>query len=170
MSNIENLQRQEAVDKLKELAGGIDMCLFCTHVNSMNPSTVRPMSTQQVDDEGNIYFLSDRNSDKNKEIQQDSHVQLFYSDPSKASFLVVNGFAVAFYDRQKIEELWKPLLKTWFQGGPDDPNLSVIKVKPELAYYWDTKGNKMVNFFKMLASVATGKTLIDAEEGKIQVK
>lgn len=167
--NKENLQQQEAVAKLKELAQDIDMCLFCTHVNGKDPSTVRPMSTQQVDDEGNIFFLSDKNSDKNKEVKEDSNVQLFYAHPSKNSFMVVNGEATVFYDRQVIEELWKPLLKTWFQGGKDDPNISIIKIKPSSAYYWDTKGNKMINFFKMLASVATGKTLVDAEEGKLSL-
>ena len=84
--------------------------------------------------------------------------------------MVVNGEASISFDRQKIEELWTPLVKTWFKGGKDDPNISLIKVSNINAYYWDTKGNRMINFFKMLASVATGTTLVEAEEGTLQVK
>jgi general stress protein 26 len=170
MSNKNDLQYIDAVAKLKELAKNIDICLFCTHLTTSNGSTARPMSTQEVDDQGNIYFFSATDSDKNMEIEDDNHVQLFYSDPSKNSFMVVNGTANAFYDRQKIEEMWSPLVKTWFQEGKDDPNISIIVVQPDSAYYWDTTGNRMINFFKMIASAISGKTLVDAEEGTLKVK
>jgi general stress protein 26 len=68
-----------------------------------------------------------------------------------------------------VEELWSPLVKTWFKEGKDDPNISILKVTPTSAYYWDTEGNRMINFLKMIASVATGKTLVDAQEGNIRV-
>ena len=29
----------------------------------------------------------------------------------------------AYFDKQKIEELWSPLAKTWFKEGVDDPNI-----------------------------------------------
>jgi len=169
MSTSKNLQHSEAAKKLKELVEEIDICLFCTDLQNMEGLTARPMSSQKVDEEGNIWFFSDKNSDKNQEIAADSKVQLFYSDPSKSSFVVVTGEAQIVFDRQKTEEYWGALLKTWFKEGKDDPNLSLIKVSPTKAYYWDVAGNQMVNFFKMLASVATGKTLVDAEEGELQV-
>ena len=170
MSNPVNLVRQDAIKKLQELIEDIDMCLFCTDLQTGDGSTCRPMSTQQVDDNGDVWFFSPKDSDKNKEIQKDSRVQLFYSHPGKSSYLVVNGTAVISEDKQKIASLWTPLAKTWFKEGKDDPNISLIKVTNINAYYWDTKGNRMINFFKMIASVATGETLIDAEEGALQVK
>ncbi|WP_462252515.1 pyridoxamine 5'-phosphate oxidase family protein [Ferruginibacter sp.] len=165
-----NLMNEEAVNKLKELAMDIDIALFCTNLKTDDGSTCRPMSTQGVDDDGTLWFFSAKDSDKNREIKENNHVQLFYSHPGKMSYMVVNGTAEILFDKNKIEELWSPLVKTWFQGGKDDPNLSLIKITPVSAYYWDTKGNKMINFFKMLASVATGKTLVDAEEGELNVK
>ena len=53
--------------------------------------------------------------------------------------------------------------------GKDDPNISVIKVKPTTAYYWDTDGNRMVNFFKMVASVATGTNLVTGDKGSLNI-
>jgi general stress protein 26 len=170
MNQPDNLQQQEAIAKLKELAKEIDTCLFCTTLATQDGATARPMSTQEVDDNGDIWFFSGKDSDKNREIAKDGKVQLFYGHPGKSSYMVVNGVASISSDKGKIEELWSPLVKTWFQGGKEDPNVSLIKVSNINAYYWDTKGSKMINFFKMVASVATGKTLVDAEEGSIRIK
>lgn len=170
MSEIQNLGSQEAIGKLKELAEGIDICLFGTGAGEPDGSRFRPMSTKLVDDKGNIYFLSERGSGKNVEIADDPAVNLFYSDPGKSSFLIVKGRAEICTDREKIGELWSSLDKTWFKEGKDDPSISIIKVQPETAHYWDTEGNSMVNFFKMIASAATGKTLVKGREGSLHLK
>lgn len=94
-------------------------------------------------------------------------MQLFFSHPGKGSYLVVNGEAQIILDKTKVEELWTPVAKIWFKEGKDDPNISIIKVTPTTAYYWDTEGNRMTNFIKMAASVVTGTNLVDGEEGSI---
>jgi len=167
MDNQVNLERQGAIEKLRELAKDIDLCLFCTNLAQQDGATTRPMSTQQVDDNGDIWFFSAKDSDKNREIEADSKVQLYYAHPGKSSYMVVNGEASISTDKNKIEELWSPLAKAWFKEGKDDPSISLIRVSNINAYYWDTKGNRMVNFVKMLASAATGKTLVDAQEGAL---
>ena len=169
MNNPTNLHNEEGIKKLKGLVEDIDICLFCTNLKTDDGSTSRPMSTQEVDDDGNLWFFSDINSDKNKEIRQNKNVQLFYSHPGKSSYIVVNGEAEIIIDKNKTAEIWSPLVKTWFKGGKEDPNISLIKVNTHSAYYWDTEGNKMINFFKMIASVATGTTLVDAKEGNIKI-
>ncbi|HTL09783.1 MAG TPA: pyridoxamine 5'-phosphate oxidase family protein [Chitinophagaceae bacterium] len=167
MDNQVNLERQNAIQKLRELAKDIDLCLFCTNLKQQDGATTRPMSTQQVDDNGDIWFFSAKDSDKNREIEADSKVQLYYAHPGKSSYMVVNGEASISTDKNKIEELWSPLAKAWFKEGKDDPSISLIRVSNVNAYYWDTKGNRMVNFVKMIASAATGKTLVDAQEGAL---
>jgi len=169
VNDTKNLHDTEAIDKLKTLVDEINICLFCTNLKVDDGATCRPMGAQEVCDQGNIWFFSEKNSVKNKEIGQDKNVQLFFSHPGKSSYLVVNGEAEIIFDRAKTEELWTPIVKTWFKGGKDDPNISIIKVKPTSGYYWDTDGNKMINFIKMLASVATGTNLVNGKEGKINV-
>lgn len=164
-----NLVNQEGIKKIKELATDIDICLFCTNITVDQGESARPMSTQGVDEDGNLWFFSDRNSIKNKEIENDKNVRLYYSHPSKSSYMVLNGEAEIHFDKQKVEELWSPLVKTWFKEGKDDPNISLLKVTPTNAYYWDIEGNQMINFFKMIASVVTGTTLVDAKEGNINI-
>ena len=169
MSNTENFNNVEAIDKLKSLVDEIKICLFCTNLKTDDGATCRPMSAIKVCDQGNIWFFSEKNSEKNMAIEADNKVQLFFSHPAKGSYLVVNGQAEIILDKTKIEELWTPLAKIWFKEGKDDPSISVIKVIPTNAYYWDTDGNQMINFFKMIASVATGTNLVSSKEGAISL-
>jgi general stress protein 26 len=106
MNDIENLQQHEAIEKLKELVMDIDIYMFCTDLKQDDGATCRPMSTQEVCDEGNIWFFSEANSEKNKAIEQDKMVQLFCAHPGKNKNFVVNGEAEIIYDQQKTEKLW----------------------------------------------------------------
>jgi general stress protein 26 len=169
MSNTENLNNKEAIDKLKSLVDDIMICLFCTDLKTDDGATCRPMSAIKVCDQGNIWFFSGKSSDKNKAIATDKYVQLFFSHPGKSSYLVVNGEAEIILDKAKIEELWSPIAKIWFKEGKNDPNISVIKVTPTTAYYWDTNGNQMINFLKIVASVVTGTNLVTGNQGALKV-
>jgi general stress protein 26 len=169
MSDIKNLNNKEAIDKLKSLVDEIMICLFCTDLETDDGSTCRPMSAIKVCDQGNIWFFSEKDSDKNKAIETSKNVQLFFSHPGKSSYLVVNGVAEIILDKTKIEELWTPVAKIWFKEGKEDPNISIIKVSPTTAYYWDTEGNQMINFIKMVASVATGTNLVTGNQGALKI-
>ncbi len=169
MSETKNLNNKEAIDKLKNLVDEINICLFCTNLKTDDGSKCSPMTVQKVCDQGNVWFFSEKNSDKNEDIVQNKSVQLFFSHPGKNSYLVVNGDAEIIIDRKKIEELWSPLVKLWFPEGKDDPNLSIIKVKPTTAYCWDVDGNKMINFLKRAASVGIGKNLLTGKECALSI-
>jgi len=166
--NIQNLIAQDAIDKLKELIKKESMCFFCTQL-TQQPITSRPMSTQEVDDMGNIWFLSSIKSDKNTEIEQNSAVQLFYSNPSSYEFVSLFGTATILTDREKIHEMWTPFAKAWFKDGKDDADISLIKVSPQSAYYWDTKNNKTISMLQMLASIVTGSTPDNGVEGTLTI-
>jgi general stress protein 26 len=169
MSNTENLKNKEAIDKLKSLVNEIMVCLFCTDLKTDDGSTCRPMTAIKVCDQGNIWFFSEKSSDKNKAIATDKNVQLFFSHPGKSSYMVVNGEAEIILEKAKIDELWTPVAKIWFKEGKDDPNISIIKVSPTNAYYWDTDGSRMINFLKMVASVATGTNLVTGNQGALKI-
>ncbi len=168
--NYENLTGEEGVKKLKELAEKADICFFCTSIKSNQPFSTRPMSIQEVDDEGNLWFLGANDSNLYKEITTDPSVQLLFQGSAYSDFLNIYGTASASSDKNKIKEFWKPMFKTWFTEGIDDPRISVIKVKPMKTYYWDTKHNMIVGLIKRAAGTVMGKTLDDSIEGEIKVK
>ncbi len=168
MGDKKDLINKEAVQKIKELAKDSNICHFVTNLSNI-PLSSRPMATQKVDDEGNIWFLSDKSSDKNTDIHSDQRVQLFYSANSNYEYLSVYGTAEISFDKEKIHEMWTSLTKAWFPGGEDDPTISLIKVIPEDGYYWDTKNNKIISLFKIAKSIVTGRTDDDGIEGTLKV-
>ncbi len=163
---IENLTHQEAIEKMQELVKHNAICMFTTNVKEA-PLHTRPMGTQQVDDQGIFWFLSAEDSDKNAEITEDNEVQLFYANTSNSEYMSVYGHASISRDQNEIDQIWSPIAKAWFKEGKEDPRITVIKVTPEEAYYWDTKHSKMVSMVKILASMVSGKTMDDGVEGKM---
>jgi general stress protein 26 len=165
-SEIKNLRREEADKKIKQIVDDADICLFTTDLTSL-PLKTRPMSRQKVDDDGTIWFFSDKDSDKNHDIAKDNRVQLFYSNKSSMEYLSLYGTAEIIQDVAKAKELWSAMAKIWFKDY-NDPNLTLIKVMPEDGYYWDTKDGKLVSLFKMVVGSITGKELDGSIEGKVK--
>ena len=168
MGDTKDLQEEDGIKKMQEMVKKNMTCMFCTDIQSGEPFETRPMSTQKVDDDGTFWFLSDKDSEKNRQIRVDDNVQLLYASPSHEGFMSVAGHATISQDRAKIKELWAPIAKTWFTQGVDDPRISVIRVTPSSAYYWDTKHGKMISMIRILASMVSGKSDDDGIEGVIR--
>jgi len=164
---VQNISRQEANEKIKELAKKADVCMFTTSLTKL-PLITRPMSTRDVDNDGSIWFFSRDGSDKNLEISADNRVQLFYSNFSSSEYMSLYGKATILRDPGKAKELWSAIAKTWFNEGYDDPELTLIKVEPEDGYYWDTKDGKVISLMKMVAGAISGKEFDLGVEGKIK--
>ncbi len=166
MGETKNLTREEGIEKMREIAMDARICHFVTALGKKPPSS-RPMATQEVDDQGNFWFLSRNDSEKNHDIENDPEVQLLYGNTRGSEYLSVFGYAEEIKDRKKLEELWSPIAKTWFTEGKDDPSISILRVNVADAYYWDTKNNKMIQLIKMAAGAIAGKTLDDGVQGRI---
>ena len=167
--NYEDLMGEEAQEKIKTLYKKASSCFFCTRIGDAKPFATRPMSVQQLDDNSNFWFLSASDSHKNEEISRDPFVQILFQGSSYSDFLHLYGKATISTDKNKIRELWNPILKTWFTEGVDDPRITVIMFEPEGGYYWDTKHNMAIGMIKRAAGAIMGKTLDDSIEGKLKV-
>lgn len=167
--NHRDLSGADAVKKIKEIVGKAEACFFCTAVTIGGSHGARPMNVRQVDDQGNLWFLSADDSHKNQEIARDPAVTLYFQGSPHSDFLQLDGRATISRDKAKIKELWEPVIKTWFTGGVDDPRITVIKVEPTGGYYWDTKHGNFVAGVKMMIGAALGQTLDDSIEGKLRV-
>ncbi len=160
-----NLYDKDAIFKIKELVDSIDFTMLATNLDTKPFNTV-PMSTKKVDHEGNIWFLSGRDSTHNTDIHQDHNIQLIYSKPSTMQFLTIYGEAFIIKANSIIEELYDKSDDAWFEGI-DDPNISAIMVKPLEAHYWDSKNNKLITLFKMGVSAVTGQKADLGKDGKL---
>ena len=159
--------RKEQIEKLRALVKDIDFCMLTT-ADQDGTLHSRPMSTQQAEFDGDLWFFTEANSAKVGEVQRDQHVNVSYSDPDKNCYVSVSGIAQVMRDQAKIKELWSPVLRAWFPKGPDDPNLALLKVTVNQAEYWDDTSSSMVQFFKMVKAAVTGKPY-EAENQKINL-
>jgi general stress protein 26 len=164
----DDLVADAAIAKIRELVDRAKTCFFCTATAAGSSAGVRPMSVQQLDDEGNLWFLSADDSHKNLELAQEPTVRLFFQGSPHSDFLFLEGRATILRDRAKVEELWEPVVRTWFTGGQDDPRITIIKVEPSHGYYWDTRHGTAVAGIKMLIGAALRRTMDDSVEGTLE--
>ena len=164
--NHADLSNEDAIKKIKDQCEK-KTCFFCTSGGLGQSFKTRPMSVQQVDESGCLWFLSASDSHKNSELMTNPAVQLLFQGSAHSDFTMLSGQAEVSTDKAKIKELWEPILKTWFTDGVDDSRITVIKITPEEGYYWDTKHGNLVAFAKQLTGAALGKTLDDSIEGKL---
>jgi general stress protein 26 len=152
----------DAVQKIRQVVGKADTCFLVTH------GGVRPMGVREIDAQGTIWFLSDKHSHKNAQIEADSEVELYFQASEHSGFLHLTGQAIVLHDRALIEKLWTPLARVWFHHGKDDPCISVIRVRPTQGQYWDNKHGDAVAGVKMLIGAALGKQFDEGEVGNLR--
>ncbi len=143
MGEVKNLYYKEDIAVLKNLVEEIKICMFCSNLNII-PITSRPMSIHQVDDEGNIWFISSKESNKNFEKVKDNRVQLFFTSMADSYYLSVFGDVSIYNDKEAIDKIWNPIANAWFEESLNDSTVIVIKVVPTNVYYWDSNENKIL--------------------------
>ncbi len=159
--------REESIKKLGEMIEDIDFAMLTTMDGGKLRS--RPMSTQKFDFDGDLWFFTSDQTHKVEEIEKDDRVNVAYSHPGKNSYVSVSGTASIVTDREKIEELWNPILKAWFPKGLDDPTLCLLKVSVEEGEYWDSSNSTLVQIVGFFKALATGERADGGDHGKVNL-
>ncbi len=159
--------REESIEKLKALIEKIDFAMLTT-VNGGQLRS-RPMSTQEYEGDNELWFFTSDKTHKVEEIEADSRVNVAYSKPDDNVYVSVSGRAALVKDREKIEELWNPILKAWFPEGLDDPTLSLLKVSIEEAEYWDSPNSKIVQLVGFVKALVTGQQADGGDHGRVNL-
>lgn len=165
----ENTNSSEEIKKLGEMIKDIDYAMLTTATGEGRLRS-RPMSTQQAEFDGDLWFFTGADSPKVREIQEDQQVNLSYAQPDKNRYVSVSGRAAVVRDRKKAEELWNPAYKAWFPEGLDDPNLALLRVRVEEAEYWDSPSSAVVHLFGFVKAIATGQEYHPGENEKISLE
>lgn len=149
------MKNEKNIALLKEKIDEVRICMLTT-LSLKDEFSSRPMATVKVEEDGSIWFFTNEYSAKSKEISKENEVTLNYSDPSSNTYIYVNGKAELVDDQARKEAYFSPPVKVWFPDGIDDPRLTLLKVTPSIAEYWDSSSSKMVLAFNMLKAFVTG--------------
>lgn len=159
--------RQESIKKLSDLIKDIEFAMLTTidggHLRS------RPMQTQDVEFDGDLWFFTSSKTHKTDEIEKDNRVNVSYAAPDSNTYVSVSGTAEIVKNREKIDEYWSDILKAWFPEGKDSPDLVLLKVKVEQAEYWDAPSSTIVQIAGFLKALATGERAEGGENEKINL-
>lgn len=164
-----NQNSQENLNKLIDMIKDVDIAMMTTKEDDGSLRS-RPMRTQKTNPDGTLWFFTGYESAKSHEIKDnDSHINLSYSDPDDELYVSVSGRASLSRDKQKIEELWNPTLKAWFPQGKDDPNIGLIKVTIDKAEYWDAPNSTLIQLYGMAKAAITGEGAKTGDNKKINL-
>lgn len=143
------------VETLRDLIKDIRIAMMTT-VDEDGTLRSRPMGTQDIEGENDLWFFTADPSGKTAEVRHDQQVNLSYVDHGKNRYVSVSGMAQIVHDKGRMEAYWKPIYKAWFPEGLDTPNIALLRVTPEKAEFWDTPSGKLVTLVNMVKAAATG--------------
>ncbi len=141
--------RAEHIARLAELIEDVRIAMLTT-TRPDGRLVSRPLGTQDVEFDGDLWFATDADSAQVAEIQANPYVNVSYASSSANTFVSVSGRAVVLDDHARVEQIWSPAMQLFFPGGKDNPNLRLIRVSADTAEYWDGPGTlvgKALYFF-----------------------
>jgi len=144
------------VSKLVEKIKDIKIAMMTTVENGQELHS-RPMYTSKPEEDGTLWFFTERDSQKVGELRQDQHVSLGYSKPEDNLYVAITGVAQVVTDRAKIKELWSEALRGWFPNGSDDPNIALLKITISKGEFWDSPNSTLLRAYTYVKAVVTGK-------------
>lgn len=157
-----NLSNEEALKKLKSSVESINICMMAA-IGGDGAS--RPMSVAACDDDGDLWFFTKKDTDAGQEAGAHKRVALHFSSPAKLNFLCVLGQSSLSQDKAKMKELWNPMMKTWFPDGLETPGITLIKVNPDSAHYWESNSSRIELLYSWAKAQITGEPA-DGSEGR----
>jgi general stress protein 26 len=148
--------------KLVELLEDMPIAMLTT-LGSTGPRSV-PMARQEVRPDAEMWFITARDTEHVRAIQQEPHVVLTFS--TRDAWVALTGQVDVVDDPAKLAELWNAFAEAWLPGGPEDPEAVLLRVDVEQGEYWDTPGGKIASLLSFAKTRLTGSTY-DAEHGTV---
>ena len=157
-------QLNPELKKLADLIQPMDGVVMLTSQDADGALVSRPMAPLEMDDQGAIWFFTDRDSAK---VEQLNTLNLSFSDAERGTYVSLCGHGDLEQDRSHIKRLWTPLARPWFPDGTDSENLTLLKFTPSAAEYWDAVDTKMVHLFATAMSVIAARPIGMGEHGRL---
>lgn len=140
---------------------------FLTTTTPEGTLTSRPMTLQEVEFDGDLWFFAERGSHPVQHIQVSRQVNVGIG--SGGTWVSLTGSARVVDDLAKKKELWNGAVEAWFPNGPEDPDVVLLKVEGDSAEYWDSPGGRLATVFSFVKAKATGERIDGGENEKVEL-
>lgn len=157
------MAEQDQLKKVIDIIRGARFAMV-TSKTSDGHLVSRPLSLQETEFDGDLWFFVDRQADLLVQITLDPLVNVAIT--GDGSWVSVSGRAEVVQDEAKAQELWNPLVASWFaaegstdadpkDGGPADLGALLVKVDGDTAEYWQSSG-KIATAVSLVKARLTG--------------
>ncbi|MFZ5468000.1 MAG: pyridoxamine 5'-phosphate oxidase family protein [Myxococcota bacterium] len=128
-------------DRLRKLIEGKHVAMLTT-VEEDGSLHSRPMWAQEIDSQGNLWFLTPTDSAKVHEVEHNAHVNVSFADVEQDRYVSISGVAQAWKDPARTERLSSQLDPAWFPSGRL-PAMTLLRIVISRAQYWDRALQRM---------------------------
>jgi general stress protein 26 len=134
-------QGREAIPQIAAILKKIDICQFATR-SANGQLHARPMSNNsEVEFDGDSWFFAPSDGRLVAELRRDPSAVTAYRAGEGYTFVSVSGRAAIETDPELKKKYWLDELKQWFPNGPEDANVSLIRLEAEHAEWWGEQGD-----------------------------
>lgn len=105
-------------------------------IDGVEDGHARPMTAQFEDESGPIWFFTARDNGIVQALPKGNRAIATFADKGHDVFATVHGSLSVDNDRAVIDRLWNRFVAVWFEGGKDDPKLTLLRFDPERAEIW----------------------------------
>jgi general stress protein 26 len=106
-----------------------------------SPHSMQPMAPQ-VDEKGEtIWFFAKLGTDIVNDIQPNATATFCVVGKDHDYHACLNGPVALRRDPEIVERYWSSMVEAWYEGGKNDPELTLIEFRPHSAEIWASTGN-----------------------------
>jgi general stress protein 26 len=121
-----------------------DTLMVATEAPSNGTIHARPMALAEVDDAGEIWFVTAKESGKVDEATALSRALV--TGQTDRAYVSISGQIDVIHDPQRVAALWKPEWNAWFPNDSKDEAVVLMRLRPEIGEYWLQGGLKGIRY------------------------
>jgi general stress protein 26 len=161
---------RDAAARLREKIGRLAIAMV-TATDGCRMPTSRPLTTQQLDEEGRLWFFVRSDGALARDVEANPRVSASYSDAAHGFYVALSGYARLVYDPEQIFALWDDRLEAWFAQGPLDPRLALLRIDVDHAEYWDERSGGVVRLLaRAQAALRRAPTVPETEHHRVTLR
>jgi general stress protein 26 len=117
----------------------------------------RPMTAQVEEHHAPIWFFTSIDNGLVRLLPQGDRAIAAFASKGHDLFATIHGRLSVDTDRATIDRLWNRYVAAWFEGGKDDPKLTLLRLDPEGAEIWADASSVMAGV-KLLLGIDPRKS------------
>jgi len=156
------------IQQLRKLIKGLTVGMLTTQTADGGVRS-RPMLVQDVDENGWLWFLTDRTSRKACELDRNPHTAVVFQSPHGDRYVSAHRTAVVVHDYLELKRVWNPTYRAWFPKGRRDPEIVLIAVRVERVDYWLVPRSRLSRVVGAAKALVTRKRYEAGAHGTLQL-